>query len=338
MSNAKPISTRSPSSPLVACCFLWGLNQVAAKAALPEIPRALAGRRCARSAARCWSGLWARVRAASRCSSATARAPAALLAGAAVRAPSSPASSSACSSRPRRAWSSSSTSRRSSSRSACRSSRAPSGCRALQIAGLAVAFAGVAWAFAEGFTQPAAGAHQWVGDALGVLAAVLWGATTLAVRATRADQRIGREDAALPARDLGRAARRRGAGRRMRRCRRRCRRSRGARSRSRSSSSRSSSYLRLVLADAPLPGDAAVVVHAADAGVRAGARRACCSASRSRARLGLALVGVVGRHLAREPAEARAGPRSRRLTAARGSCTFVRMTGQLVPTRPQCRA
>jgi len=55
----------------------------------------------------------------------------------------------------------------------------------LQLGGLGVAFAAVASAFAEGFTRPAAGPYQWVGDALGVLAAILWGATTLVVRATR---------------------------------------------------------------------------------------------------------------------------------------------------------
>lgn len=55
----------------------------------------------------------------------------------------------------------------------------------LQLAGLGMAFAGVAWAFAEGFTQPAAGPKQWLGDALGVLAGVLWGATTLAIRGSR---------------------------------------------------------------------------------------------------------------------------------------------------------
>lgn len=54
-----------------------------------------------------------------------------------------------------------------------------------QIFGLAAAFAGVAWAFAEGFAAPAVGPLQWVGDALGVAAAVLWGATTLAIRGTR---------------------------------------------------------------------------------------------------------------------------------------------------------
>jgi drug/metabolite transporter (DMT)-like permease len=54
----------------------------------------------------------------------------------------------------------------------------------LRLAGLVGAFAGVASAFAEGFHAPAAGPQQWRGDALGVAAAVLWGATTLTIRAT----------------------------------------------------------------------------------------------------------------------------------------------------------
>lgn len=57
-----------------------------------------------------------------------------------------------------------------------------------QLVGLLVAFAGVAWAFAEGFTRPAAGDRQWLGDALGVAAAVLWGATTLVIRGTAVGQ------------------------------------------------------------------------------------------------------------------------------------------------------
>ena len=59
---------------------------------------------------------------------------------------------------------------------------------ALQSAGLLLAFAGVAWAFAEGFSRPAAGPMQWLGDGLGVLAGVLWGATTLAIRASALSQ------------------------------------------------------------------------------------------------------------------------------------------------------
>jgi drug/metabolite transporter (DMT)-like permease len=51
-----------------------------------------------------------------------------------------------------------------------------------QLLGLAVAFAGVAWAFAEGWAAAASGSRQWLGDSLGVLAALLWGATTLTIR------------------------------------------------------------------------------------------------------------------------------------------------------------
>lgn len=55
----------------------------------------------------------------------------------------------------------------------------------LQAVGLVIAFGGVVWAFAEGFVKPAAGPLQWVGDALGLAGAVLWGVTTLLVRGTR---------------------------------------------------------------------------------------------------------------------------------------------------------
>lgn len=55
----------------------------------------------------------------------------------------------------------------------------------VQFAGLVAAFAGVAWAFAEGFGGDAAMPRQWLGDALGVLAAIFWGATTLAIRGSR---------------------------------------------------------------------------------------------------------------------------------------------------------
>jgi drug/metabolite transporter (DMT)-like permease len=54
-----------------------------------------------------------------------------------------------------------------------------------QMIGLLIAFAGVAWAFEEGFNAPAAGPRQLLGDALGVVAGVLWGATTLAIRGSR---------------------------------------------------------------------------------------------------------------------------------------------------------
>lgn len=58
---------------------------------------------------------------------------------------------------------------------------------AAQLAGLAVAFGGVAWAFAEGLTGTAAPGQEkrWLGDALGVLAALFWGANTLCLRGSR---------------------------------------------------------------------------------------------------------------------------------------------------------
>ena len=167
---------------LVGCCFLWGLNQVAAKAAMPEVPPLW------QAAARSVGGAllvagWARLRGI-RLFTRDATLRGGLLAGAlfaaeffcifiglqfttasrmAVFIYISPfvvalgmpfiARAEALSRR--------------------------------QIAGLLLAFAGVAWAFAEGFTAPAAGPHQLLGDALGVAAGVLWGATTLAIRATR---------------------------------------------------------------------------------------------------------------------------------------------------------
>lgn len=54
-----------------------------------------------------------------------------------------------------------------------------------QSAGLVLAFAGVVWAFAEGFGARRDGSLQWLGDALGIVAAVLWGATTLVLRGSR---------------------------------------------------------------------------------------------------------------------------------------------------------
>jgi drug/metabolite transporter (DMT)-like permease len=54
-----------------------------------------------------------------------------------------------------------------------------------QVLGLLLAFAGVVWAFAESFVQTEAGTRQWLGDALGLCAAVLWALTTLSLRASR---------------------------------------------------------------------------------------------------------------------------------------------------------
>lgn len=52
-----------------------------------------------------------------------------------------------------------------------------------QVAGLVAAFSGVAFAFQEGLSASAPG--QWLGDTLAILSGLLWGATTLVVRATR---------------------------------------------------------------------------------------------------------------------------------------------------------
>ncbi len=65
-----------------------------------------------------------------------------------------------------------------------------------QMSGLLLAFAAVAWAFSEGLFQANSNPKQWLGDALGVLAALFWGGTTLAIRAT-ALSRIGAEKTLL---------------------------------------------------------------------------------------------------------------------------------------------
>ncbi len=59
---------------------------------------------------------------------------------------------------------------------------------AWQLLGLLAAFSGVVFAFYEGFLQPTAGPRQWLGDALGIAAAVLWGLTTLVLRGSRLGQ------------------------------------------------------------------------------------------------------------------------------------------------------
>jgi drug/metabolite transporter (DMT)-like permease len=56
---------------------------------------------------------------------------------------------------------------------------------ALQWLGVGVAFVGLFLAFAEGFVS---GQRTWLGDLCGVIAAVLWAATTVLIRATRLGQ------------------------------------------------------------------------------------------------------------------------------------------------------
>lgn len=55
--------------------------------------------------------------------------------------------------------------------------------RPLQWVGLVIAFAAVAWAFSEGFTAGST-PRQLRGDALALLAGLLWGLTTLVIRAS----------------------------------------------------------------------------------------------------------------------------------------------------------
>ena len=167
---------------LVGCCALWGLNQVAAKAALLEVPPLQqAAIRSIGGALLVWA--WARSRGI-RLFERDGTLPGGVLAGTLF------AAEFACIFVGLQFTS--------ASRMAvfiylspfvvalgmpfiARSERlSPS-----QLAGLIAAFAGVAWAFAEGFTRPAVGERQWVGDALGVVAGGLWGATTLAIRASR---------------------------------------------------------------------------------------------------------------------------------------------------------
>ena len=166
---------------LVFCCFLWGLNQVAAKAALPEIPALWqATARSVVGGALVW--LWARARRIPLFER-DGTLPGGLLAGVLF------AAEFLCIFIGLQYTT--------ASRMVVFIYVSPfvvalgmpliaraEGLSRPQMGGLLLAFAGVAWGFAEGFTRPAAGPLQWLGDSLGLLAGVLWGATTLAIRAT----------------------------------------------------------------------------------------------------------------------------------------------------------
>ncbi len=167
---------------LIGCCLLWGLNQIAMKALLAEVPALQqAAARSLGAALLVW--LWARWRGI-RLFARDGTAPGGLLAGALF------AAEFACMFIGLQYTS--------ASRMVVFIYLAPfvvalgmpfiaraERLSVPQVAGLVVAFAGVAWAFAEGFTQPAVGDRQWIGDTLGVAAGVLWGATTLAIRGSR---------------------------------------------------------------------------------------------------------------------------------------------------------
>ena len=170
---------------IVFCCFLWGLNQVAAKAAMPEIPALWqAAARSVGGALLVW--LWAASRG-TPLFDADRTLPGGLLAGVLF------AAEFFCIFVGLQFTT--------ASRMVVWIYIAPfvvalgmpliahsERLSPLQAAGLVLAFAGVAWAFAEGFSQPHAGVNQWIGDALGMAGGVLWGATTLAVRATKLGQ------------------------------------------------------------------------------------------------------------------------------------------------------
>ncbi len=170
---------------LVVCCFLWGLNQVAAKVALPEIPALWqASARSVGGALLVW--LWARFRGITLFER-DGTLGGGLLAGLLF------AGEFACIFLGLEFTT--------ASRMVVFIYLAPfvvalgmpfiaraERLGPAQMAGLMVAFAGVAWAFAEGFTRHAADDRQWIGDSLGVLAALMWGATTLAIRGSRLSQ------------------------------------------------------------------------------------------------------------------------------------------------------
>lgn len=166
---------------LLGCCVLWGLNQVAAKAALTEIgPLWQAGLRSALAGLLVWAFAAARGIALFRPDGSL---PGGLLAGALF------AAEFACIFIGLQYTT--------ASRMVVFLYLAPfvvalgmpliSPAERLsmrQMVGLLLAFGAVAFAFGEalqGGGQP----MQWLGDALGLLAALLWGGTTLAIRATR---------------------------------------------------------------------------------------------------------------------------------------------------------
>jgi len=167
---------------LIGCCFLWGLNQVAAKAAMPEVPALQqAAVRSLGGALLVWA--WAQWRGI-KLFEPDGTLPGGLLAGLLF------AAEFGCIFLGLQFTS--------ASRMVVFIYLSPfvvalgmpfiSKAERLSVSqgvGLVAAFAGVAWAFAEGFTKPAVGELQWLGDALGVAGGVLWGATTLGIRATR---------------------------------------------------------------------------------------------------------------------------------------------------------
>ncbi|HJV61676.1 MAG TPA: DMT family transporter [Albitalea sp.] len=167
---------------LVGCCFLWGLNQVAAKAALPEVPPLQqAALRSLGGAALVWAwSAWRGVALFERDGSLRGGLLAGLLFAAEFGCIFFGLQYTTASRMVVFIYLSPFVVALGMPFIARAERLSP-----LQLLGLTAAFAGVAWAFAEGFSRPAAGPRQWLGDALGVGAGVLWGATTLAIRGSR---------------------------------------------------------------------------------------------------------------------------------------------------------
>jgi drug/metabolite transporter (DMT)-like permease len=191
MTTSTPIRTRLDAlavASLLLCCALWGLNQVAAKVTLAEIPPLLQA--AARSlGAAVLVALWSLARGITWLPADRRVAGAGLLAGSLF------AGEFACIFIGLQ--------HTLASRMIVFIYLSPFvvalGMRfvggaerlvAVQWLGLAAAFGGVAWAFGDGFGAAAQAriggdGRQWLGDSLGVAAALLWGATTLVIRGTR---------------------------------------------------------------------------------------------------------------------------------------------------------
>jgi len=182
MSERKDRLDGAAIASLLLCCAVWGVNQVAAKVALSEVPPLLqAGARSAGAAL--LVALWSRARGVSL-GSGDGTLIAGLAAGALF------ALEFGCIY--------AGLQHTTASRMVVFIYLAPfvvalgmpliahsERLRPLQFAGLAAAFGGVAWAYAEGLQTGVGTGRQWLGDALGVVGALLWGGTTLAVRASR---------------------------------------------------------------------------------------------------------------------------------------------------------
>lgn len=170
---------------LVLCCFLWGLNQVAAKAALPEIPALWqAATRSLGGALLVWGwAAWRGVALFERDGTGRAGLLCGLLFGAEFACIFLGLEFTTASRMVVFLYLAPFVVALGMPFIASSERLAP-----VQILGLVIAFSGMAWGFAEGLSAPALGASTWIGDGLALLAGALWGATTLVVRGSRLSQ------------------------------------------------------------------------------------------------------------------------------------------------------